>query len=151
MSIALPAGLPARRMLVAEGIEVVDRELLRSWGRRPLRLCLVNLMPGKAATETQLARLLGATAIPVDVTLALPEGYRSRSTPANHLAFYRPWSRIRDEPFDALIVTGAPVELLAFEEVDYWEGLCAIFDWARARSIAGLYICWAGQAALHRF
>src|SRR5262249_2200692 len=87
----------------------------------------------------------------VDITLALPEGYRSKSTPANHLAFYRPWTSIRDEPFDALIVTGAPVELLAFQEVAYWPGLCAIFDWARARSIAGLSICWAGQAALHRF
>ncbi len=151
MSIALPSGLPARQTLLAEGIEVLDRDRLRAWGRRPLRLCLVNLMPGKAATEIQIGRLLGATSIPVEVTLCLPEGYRSRSTPADHLAFYRPWASIRDEPFHALIVTGAPIEALPFEEVAYWPGLSAIFDWARARSIASLYICWAAQAALYRF
>ena len=151
MSIALPSGLPARRALLAEGVEVLDRDRLRSWGRRPLRLCLVNLMPNKAVTETQIARLLGATPIPVELTLCLPDGYRSRSTPVEHLALYRPWTSIRDEPFHALIVTGAPIESLPFEEVAYWPGLCAILDWARARSISSLYICWAAQAALYRF
>src|SRR6516225_9087311 len=86
MSIALPAGLPARPTLLAEGIEVLDRDQVRSWGRRPLRLCLVNLMPNKAVTETQVARLLGATSIPVELTLCLPDGYRSKSTPADHMA-----------------------------------------------------------------
>jgi homoserine O-succinyltransferase/O-acetyltransferase len=151
MPIALPSGLPARQTLLAEGIEVLDRDQLRAWGRRPLRLCLVNLMPGKAATETQIARLLGATSIPVEVTLCLPEGYRSKSTPVEHLALYRPWASIREEPFHGLIVTGAPIEALPFEDVDYWPGLLAIFDWARTRAIASLYICWAAQAALHRF
>ena len=127
----------------------MDRDQLRAWGRRPLRLCLVNLMPNKAVTETQIARLLGATSIPVELTLCLPDGYRSRSTPAEHLAHYQPWSSLRHEPFHALIVTGAPIEALPFEEVAYWPGLCAIFDGAQARAIDALYICWAAQAALY--
>jgi len=151
MSIALPAGLPARRTLLAEGVEVLDPDQLQSWGRRPLRVCLVNLMPNKPATETQIARLLGATSIPVALTLCLPDSYRPKSTPADHLAFYRPWTSIRHERFDALIVTGAPVEALPFEEVVYWPGLCAVFDWARSHAIASLYICWAAQAALYHF
>ena len=150
MSIALPAGLPARRVLLAEGVEVLDREQLRSWGRRPLRLCLVNLMPNKALTETQIARLLGGTSIPVELTLCVPDGYRSKSTPADHMVFYQPWTKIRHEQFDALVVTGAPIEALPFEDVTYWSGICAIFDWARSRAIHSLYICWAAQAALHR-
>ena len=149
MSISLPAGLPARRTLLAEGIEVLDRNQLHAWGRRPLRVCLVNLMPNKPVTETQIARLLGATSIPVELTLCLPDGYRSRSTPVEHLAHYRPWSSLRHEPFHALIVTGAPIEALPFEEVSYWPELCAIFDWARGRAISALYICWAAQAALY--
>lgn len=151
MSIALPAGLPARQLLLAEGVEVLDRDQIRSWGRRPLRLCLVNLMPNKAVTEIQIARLLGGTSIPVELTLCLPDGYRSRSTPADHMAFYQAWSNIRHEPFHALVVTGAPIEALPFEEVTYWPGLCAIFDWARARRIGSLHICWAAQAALYHF
>jgi homoserine O-succinyltransferase len=138
-------------MLLAEGVEVLNRDQLRSWGRRPLRLCLVNLMPNKAVTETQIARLLGGTSIPVELTLCLPDGYRSRSTPVDHMALYQPWTSIREEQFDSLIVTGAPIEALPFEDVAYWSGLCAIFDWARTRSISGLYICWAAQAALYRF
>ena len=149
MSISLPAGLPARRTLLAEGIEVLDRDQLRAWGRQPLRVCLVNLMPNKPVTEAQIARLLGATSIPVELTLCLPDGYRSRSTPVDHLASYHPWSSLRHEPCHALIVTGAPIEALPFEDVAYWPGLCAIFDWARAHSISALYICWAAQAALY--
>jgi homoserine O-succinyltransferase len=151
MSIVLPSGLPARRTLLAEGIEVLDRDQLWAWGSHPLRLCLVNLMPNKAVTETQFARLLGATSIPVELILCLPDGYRSKSTPIDHLAHYRPWTSIRHQPFHALIVTGAPIEALPFEDVAYWSGLCAIFDWARARAIRSLYICWAAQAALYRF
>lgn len=151
MPIALPLGLPASRTLLTEAIEVVDRDQLRSRGRHPLRLCLVNLMPNKAVTETQLARLLGATSVPVELSLCLPDGYEPKSASARHVAFYRRWRDIRDEPFDALLVTGAPVETLPFEDVAYWPGLCAIFDWARSRMIGGLYLCWAAQAALYHF
>ena len=151
MSITLPAGLPARRALLAEGIEVLSREELGGSGLRPLRLCLVNLMPSKAVTETQIARLVGATSIPVELVLCLPDSYRSRSTPADHLALYQSWSKIRHEEFHALIVTGAPIETLPFEEVTYWSDLCAIFDWARSRGMGSLYLCWAAQAALRHF
>lgn len=121
MSIALPYGLPAAETLRAEGIEVRRPEEARRWGRRPLRICLVNLMPTKAETETQFARLLGGTSSPVELTLMLPDGYRPRHTPERHLArFYRRWSAVRAERFDGLVVTGAPVELLPFESVSYW-------------------------------
>jgi homoserine O-succinyltransferase len=149
MPIALPAGLPARQSLLAEGIEVLTAAELRRRSGRPLRLCLVNLMPNKAATEKQIARLVGATPIAVELTLCLPDGYRSRSTPSDHLTLYRPWTSLRDEAFDALIVTGAPIETLPFEEVTYWSDLCAIFEWAKSRAINSLYLCWAAQAALY--
>ena len=152
MSIALPIGLPARTTLAAEGIEILAGDELDRRGRRPLRICLVNLMPNKIATETQICRLLGATSLPVAVTLCVPDSYRSKTAPESHVAtFYRPWSRIRDEPFDGVVVTGAPIETLPFEEVTYWRELCALFDWAKARVASGLYICWAGQAALYHF
>jgi homoserine O-succinyltransferase len=151
MPIALPEGLPARRTLLAEGIDVLDGEELRCRGVHPLRLCLVNLMPNKAVTESQIARLLGGTSIPVELTLCLPNGYRSKSTPIDQMALYQPWASVRDEQFDALMMTGAPIELLCFEDVAYWSGLCAILDWARARAIGSFYICWAAQAALYRF
>jgi homoserine O-succinyltransferase len=148
MPIALPSGLPARRILLAEGIDVVSGDELE----HPLRVCLVNLMPNKAATETQIARLLGATANPVELTLCVPDSYRSTKTPPAHIAaFYRTWSRIRDDRFDGVVVTGAPVETLPFEDVTYWAELCAIFDWAVSRNIAGFHICWAAQAALRHF
>jgi homoserine O-succinyltransferase len=109
-------------------------------------------MPNKITTETQIARLLGATPIPVELTLCIPDTYRSKTTPADHMAsFYRPWSQLRDEAFDGVIVTGAPVETLRFEEVAYWPDLCAIFDSTSARGLAGFYICWAAQAALFHY
>jgi homoserine O-succinyltransferase len=146
MPIALPPGLPAGRILTAEGIDVRSGDELH----RPLRVCLVNLMPNKAVTETQIARLLGATSLSVELTLCVPDSYRSSKTPPPHIAaFYRTWSRIRDERFDGVVVTGAPVETLPFEDVTYWAELCAIFDWAGSRNIAGFHICWAAQAALH--
>lgn len=152
MSIALPKGLPAWRTLVAEGVDVRSGDDLRRSGRRPLRLCLVNLMPAKIVTETQIARLLGATAIPVELILCVPDSYRSKTAPADHIAsFYRRWTQLRDEPFDGLVVTGAPVETLPFRDVDYWSELCAIFDWAQSRAIGSFHICWAAQAALHHF
>ena len=150
MPIALPRGLPAWRTLVGEGLDVCSADDLRRSGRRPLRICFVNLMPTKIVTETQIARLLGATTIPVELVLCLPESYRAKTAPAEHIAaFYRRWTELRDEPFDGLVVTGAPVETLPFEAVDYWSELCAIFDWAHDRGIHGFHICWAAQAALH--
>jgi homoserine O-succinyltransferase len=152
LSIALPIGLPARSTLAAEGIEILTGDDLRRRGERPLRICLVNLMPNKIATETQIGRLLGATSIPVALTLCVPDSYRSKTAPKSHIAtFYSSWSQIRDERFDGLIVTGAPIETLPFEDVTYWTDLRAIFDWANARIPSSLYICWAAQAALYHF
>jgi homoserine O-succinyltransferase len=149
--ISLPIGLPAASPLAAEGIAVVGDAALRSGGARPLKVCLVNLMPKKTATELQICRLLGATAIPVQVTLCVPDSYQSRSAQSHIDAFYRRWSQIRGERFDGLVMTGAPIETLPFEAVDYWIDLCAMFEWARARVAAGFYICWAAQAALYHF
>jgi len=137
---------------MAEGITVADGDELHPRSDRPLRICLVNLMPNKIVTETQLCRLLGATSIPVDLVLCVPDSYRSKTTPARHIAtFYWPWSLIRDQKFDGMVVTGAPVETLPFSDVTYWSDLRAIFDWARSRITSSLYICWAAQAALYHF
>lgn len=151
MPIALPDGLPARRTLHDEGIDVTGRDEPRRLGR-PLRICLVNLMPDKIATETQFARLLGAAAVPVELVFSVPDSYSTSSAPPGHMAaFYRPWSRVSGESLDGLIVTGAPIETLPFEAVTYWSELCDIFDHARSRGIAGFYVCWAAQAALRHF
>lgn len=145
MPISLPTGLPAASALAADGVTVATS------AARPLRICLVNLMPKKTATETQIGRLLGATPIPVEVTLCVPDSYQSRSAQGHIDTFYRRWSEVRGEPFDGMVMTGAPIETLPFEAVDYWMDLCAMLEWARARLAASFYICWAAQAALYHF
>ncbi|MEM7226954.1 MAG: homoserine O-succinyltransferase [Pseudomonadota bacterium] len=150
MSIALPAALPAFDVLRSECLPVVALDQPRP--RRALRIALLNLMPDKPVTETQHARLLAAGGHDVELTLLLPKNYRSKSTSAAHLdAFYRRWSEVRGEAFDGLIVTGAPLETLDFEKVDYWDELTEIFDWARGRVRRSFYICWAAQAALYHY
>lgn len=157
MSISLPIGLPAAAALAAEGVAVAGgaassgHAALHGGGARPLRICLVNLMPKKTATEIQICRLLGAAAIPVEVTLCVPDSYQTRSAQSHIAAFYKRWSRIRGEHFDGMVMTGAPIETLPFEAVDYWLDLCAMLEWARARVAGGFYICWAAQAALYHF
>jgi homoserine O-succinyltransferase len=147
MPIILPKGLPARSALEAEGIRVLEPVAA---GAQPLRIALINLMPRKSATEIQIARLLGNTPRTVELVLAVPDSYASGTTPALHLAaFYRRWTDIRDCRFDALIVTGAPVESLPFEAVTYWQDMTGIFDWAARNVSRSYYICWAAQAALY--
>jgi homoserine O-succinyltransferase len=149
MPIILPEGLPARHALEAEGIRVLAAE---PHGTRPLRIALVNLMPRKTATEIQIARLLGDAPRTVDLTLVVPDNYVSATTPAFHLgAFYERWSNVCDSRFDALIVTGAPVENLPFEAVTYWPDMTRILDWADRTTTRGYYICWAAQAALYHY
>ncbi len=119
---------------------------------RPLRIALLNLMPNKIDTETQIARLLGATPLQIELRLVRITDHVSRNTSADHMAtFYRPWDDIRQERFDGFIITGAPVERLPFEEVRYWPELCAILDWTQTHVHRTLTICWAAQAALHHF
>lgn len=149
MAIILPDGLPAAATLRREG--VIARA--RADGATPtLRVALVNLMPDRPTTETQFARLLAAAAADVELTLVIPDTHDPKTTSPDHIAaFYRRWSEIAGQRFDGLIVTGAPVEHLAFEEVHYWRELTAIFDWAAA-TVGGSYlVCWAAQAALFHF
>lgn len=149
MAIILPDRLPAGERLGAEGIEVL---LAPRSGEPPLRVGLLNLMPDKPTTEVQFARLLAGGRRDVELVLMQPVTHRARHTPAGHLAdFYRPWSAIARAGLDGLIVTGAPVELMPFDEVDYWPELCRILAWARRRVESSFYVCWAAQAALHRF
>ena len=116
----------------------------------PLKLALVNLMPRKIDAEFQISRLLSASPHTVDVTLLLPSGHDSKTTHGDHIRrYYRCWEDVADLKFDGLIVTGAPVELLPFDAVNYWSSLTALFDWAEAHVGESLYICWAAQAALN--
>lgn len=119
---------------------------------RPLHIGLLNLMPDKPKTETQFARLLGATPLQVELSLLQLASHAPRNTPAEHLAtFYRTWDEVADERFDGLIVTGAPVETLPFEQVDYWDELRRVFDWTQRHVHSCLTICWGAQAALQHF
>lgn len=119
---------------------------------RPLRFGLLNLMPDKISTETQIARLLGSTPLQVELTLVKLVDHVSRHTAPDHMeAFYRPWSDVSNEKFDGFLITGAPVEKLPFDEVTYWEELSAILDWTQTHVFSTLAICWAAQAALHHF
>ncbi len=153
MPIKIPDQLPARQILQGENIFVMDEYRALHQDIRPLQIALLNLMPTKITTETQLLRLLGNTPIQVEVTLMRTNSHHSKNTPEEHLlAFYQTFDQIRLRRFDALIITGAPVEHLAFEEVDYWEELTAIMDWGFSHVFSLFYICWGAQAALyHQF
>ena len=117
---------------------------------RPLQILLLNLMPTKIDTETQLARVLGNTPLQIELELIAPAGHVSKNTSREHmLAFYKTFDQVKDRTFDGLIITGAPVELMAFEEVDYWPELCAVMEWSKTHAHSTLYICWGAQAGLY--
>lgn len=152
MPIQIPADLPARAALESESIFVMTEDRATCQDIRPLEIAIVNLMPTKIATETQLLRLLGNTALQVNITLLRTAGHQSKNTPLRHLErFYKTFDEIRHRRFDGMIVTGAPVEHLPFEEVDYWEELLRIMAYANENAFSTLYICWAAQAALYHF
>ncbi|MBZ8134722.1 homoserine O-succinyltransferase [Afifella sp. IM 167] len=152
MPIKIPDHLPARRILEAEGLVVMSEADAVRQDIRPLRIGLLNLMPNKIHTEAQLARLLGATPLQIELTLVRMSEHVARNASADHMAaFYRPWSDVCGERFDGFVVTGAPVERLAFEAVDYWDELRQIFDWTQTHVHRSLMICWAAQAALYHF
>lgn len=152
MPIKIPDALPARATLEAEGVIVMAETQAARQDIRPLRIGLLNLMPDKPKTEIQFARLLGATPLQVELSLVQLASYTPRNTPPEHLtAFYRTWDEVSHERFDGFIVTGAPVETLPFEQVDYWDELTRIFDWTQSHVHSSLNICWAAQAALHHF
>ncbi|MEO1330980.1 MAG: homoserine O-succinyltransferase [Pseudomonadota bacterium] len=152
MPIKIPAGLPAEAALAEEGVMVMSEETALRQDIRPLQIALLNLMPNKSRTETQFARLIGATPLQIDLTLVRMSEHRSKNTPAEYLeAFYKPWEAVRERAFDGLIITGAPVELLPFEEVGYWRELGEIFEWTQTHVVSTFAICWGAQAMLRHF
>lgn len=149
MPIRIPNNLPARGTLESENIFVMAEARAESQQIRPLRIGLLNLMPTKITTETQLSRLLGNTPLQVELTL-VQVGRVPKNTPQEHMiAFYKSFAEIRDEFFDGFIITGAPVEQMAFEEVEYWQELCEIMEWTKNHVHSTLHICWGAQAALY--
>jgi homoserine O-succinyltransferase len=150
MPIKIPNGLPAEKILMQENIFVMDENQAVTQDIRPLKLLLLNLMPTKIKTETQFARLLGNTALQVEMELLMMDGHVSKNTSEEHMFnFYKTFDEIKDRNFDGMVVTGAPVENLPFEEVDYWKELCRIFEWSKTHVTSTLHICWGAQAALY--
>lgn len=152
MPIKIPNDLPAAEKLVAEGVRVIGEHEASRQDVRPMQIALLNLMPEKLKTEVQLARLLGATPLQVELTLLSTSTYRPNNVPLSHLqSFYKTWEDIKHRKFDGLIVTGAPIELMPFEDVKYWPELAKIFDWSLTNVHSSFHICWGAQAALHHF
>ena len=150
MPIKIPNNLPAAEILRQENIFVMTETRAMTQDIRPLRMLLLNLMPKKIETETQLTRLLGNTPLQIELTLLRMEAHKSLNTSQEHLlSFYRTFSEVKDTCFDGMIITGAPVEHLPFEEVDYWPELCGIMEWSRSHVHSTMHICWGAQAALY--
>ncbi|MBE7032790.1 MAG: homoserine O-succinyltransferase [Ruminococcaceae bacterium] len=150
MPIKIPNKLPAAKVLANENIFVMNEKRAATQDIRPLRIGILNLMPTKIETETQLARLLGNTPLQVEVELVQVSSHKSKNTSEEHmLAFYKTFDEIKDQKFDGFVITGAPVEKMAFEEVDYWEELCTIMEWTKTNVHSTFHICWGAQAALY--
>ena len=150
MPIKIPNNLPAAEILLKENIFVMTETRAMTQDIRPLRMLLLNLMPKKIETETQLTRLLGNTPLQIELTLLRMEAHKSLNTSQEHLlSFYRTFSEVKDTCFDGMIITGAPVEHLPFEEVDYWPELCEIMEWSRSHVHSTMHICWGAQAGLY--
>ncbi len=149
MPIKIPKDLPAARVLNEENIFVMDLDRAARQDIRPLRILVLNLMPTKIVTETQLARLLGNTPLQIEMEL-MTTARESRHTAKEHMiTFYKTFPEVQAEFYDGMVITGAPVEQMAFEEVDYWQELCQIMDWSRSHVYSTLHICWGAQAGLY--
>jgi len=152
MPICIPDDLPARDTLAHEGIFAIPAGRASHQDIRPLRVALLNLMPTKVVTETQFARVLSNSPLQVELTLLTTETYKPKNTSEEHLGtFYKTISDVRDEKFDGLIVTGAPVEHMPFTDVAYWTELTEIFDWSLTNVWSSMFVCWGAQAALQHF
>lgn len=152
MPIKIPDNLPAFNILANENIFVMGESRAFQQDIRPLKIAILNLMPTKIVTETQLLRLLGNTPLQVDIVLLQPKTHKSKNTPAEHLTqFYKTFDMVKDKKFDGMIITGAPVEHIDFEEVDYWEELTTIMEWNKHNVMSTLHICWGAQAALYYY
>ncbi|MGD1815928.1 MAG: homoserine O-acetyltransferase MetA [Pleomorphochaeta sp.] len=150
MPIRIPNDLPAKAILESENIFIMDENRAYSQDIRPLKIALINLMPTKINTETQLTRLLGNTPLQVELDLIQMSSHESKNTSSDHmLAFYKTFEEIRDSYYDGMIITGAPVEQLEFNEVTYWDELCEIMEWSKKHVHSTLHICWGAQAGLY--
>jgi len=150
MPIKLPSALPAYDVLSKEGVMVLDEVTAARQDIRPLRIALLNLMPKKIQTENQFARLIGATPLQIEFSLIRMSEHQTRNTAAEHMEeFYKPFSEVRDEKFDGLIITGAPIEHLPFEEVTYWDELKQVFDWTQTHVQSTFGVCWGGMAMIY--
>ena len=150
MPIKIPNQLPATSVLTSENIFVMTETRAITQDIRPLQILLLNLMPTKIETETQLARVLGNTPIQIELELIAPSGHVSKNTSQAHmLAFYKSFDEVKDRTFDGLVITGAPVENMPFEEVDYWPELCEVFEWSKTNVYSTFHICWGAQAGLY--
>ena len=152
MPITLPETLPAYDVLRREGVMVMSPERAARQDIRPLKIGLLNLMPKKIQTETQFARLIGATPLQIDLHLIRMSEHQTKTTAAEHMAtFYRPFHQVRAEKFDGLIITGAPIEHLAFEDVTYWDELTEVMDWTQTNVQSTFGVCWGGMAMAYHF
>ncbi len=152
MPIKIPSDLPAFDVLTNEGVMVMDEDQAMRQDIRPLRIGLLNLMPKKIQTENQFARLIGATPLQIDLSLIRMTEHRTKNTAAEHMAeFYRPFQEIKDQKFDGLIITGAPIEHLEFEDVTYWDEISEVFDWTQTNVHSTFGVCWGGMAMINHF
>lgn len=152
MPIKIPNDLPARSTLEREQVAVIAESDALRQDIRPMQVALLNLMPDKQSTETQLIRVVGHTPLQVDLTLLRTGTYEAKNTAPEHLqAFYQTWEEVRERRFDGLIVTGAPVEHLHFEDVAYWPELEKVLQWANTHVFSSFFICWGAQAALYHY
>ncbi|MBT8156005.1 homoserine O-succinyltransferase [Epibacterium ulvae] len=152
MPIKIPSDLPAFDVLTNEGVMVMSSDQAARQDIRPIKIALLNLMPKKIQTENQFARLIGATPLQIELTLIRMSEHRTKTTAAAHMAeFYRPFQEVKDEKFDGLIITGAPIEHLPFEDVTYWDELREIFDWTQTNVHSTFGVCWGGMAMINYF
>ena len=150
MPVKVPTDLPAVEELRDENIFIMRENNAQKQDIRPLKIAILNLMPLKIMTETDLLRLLSNTPLQIEIDFIDVENHISKNTPREHIeTFYKKFSEIKNDKYDGFIITGAPLELKSFEEVDYWDELCGIFEWAKHHATSTLYICWAAFAALY--
>ncbi len=150
MPIKIPDNLPASAILTGENIFVLKENMAYHQDIRPLQIAILNLMPTKIVTETQLLRLLSNSPLQVEVTFLQPKSYVAKHTPASHMSeFYLTFDDVKESKFDGLIITGAPVENMDFEKVEYWDELCRIMEWSKSNVTTTLHICWGAQAGLY--
>ncbi len=150
MPIKIPNDLPAARILENEHVFYMTEERALTQDIRPLKILILNLMPKKIETETQILRMLGNSPLQVDVELIQVKSHVSKNTPAEHIfKFYKTFDEVKGEKYDGMIITGAPVEHLEYEEVDYWQELCEIMQWSKTNVYSTFHICWGAQAALY--